>query len=97
MRKIHPVVQPIATKLCDKLVSMLPTNGGKQRDPTRTNLCRCDVIRGYIESTEINIMPWISRMSLDYIGKGGLGHNFNALDTGDAEAEEYTAAVQNFR
>lgn len=29
---------------------------------------------------DINIMKWVSRAALEYIGQGGLGYSFDALD-----------------
>ncbi|KAI5118019.1 hypothetical protein M0805_003456 [Coniferiporia weirii] len=49
---------------------------------------------------EINIMEWVSRAALEYIGQGGLGYTFNALDPNDKNT--YSEAIKlvgitNFR
>ncbi|KAF8514432.1 cytochrome P450 [Hysterangium stoloniferum] len=44
-------------------------------------------------SKEVDVMPWMSRGALEYIGQAGLGHSFNALDI-DAR-DVYTQAVKN--
>jgi hypothetical protein len=42
---------------------------------------------------EIDVMPWMSRAALEYIGQAALGHSLNALDI-DAK-DVYTQAVRN--
>ena len=43
--------------------------------------CR-DILRLKVKAgeTDINVMKWISRTALEFIGQGGFGHSFGALD-----------------
>ncbi|KAF8523309.1 cytochrome P450, partial [Hysterangium stoloniferum] len=44
-------------------------------------------------SKDVDVMPWMSRGALEYIGQARLGHSFNALDIGAKDV--YTQAVRN--
>ncbi|PAV20282.1 cytochrome P450 [Pyrrhoderma noxium] len=44
---------------------------------------------------EINIMKWMSRAALEYIGQGGLGYSFNALEE-NAPHNKYSDAIKLF-
>ncbi|KAI5121966.1 hypothetical protein M0805_002036 [Coniferiporia weirii] len=41
---------------------------------------------------EMNVMKWISRAALEYIGQGGLGYKFDALD--ESIENEYSSSVK---
>ena len=53
-----------------------------------------EVIRRQInnDSKEINIMQWMSRAALEYIGQGGLGYSFDALD--DSKSNTYSDSIK---
>lgn len=40
---------------------------------------------------ELNVITWISRAALEYIGQGGMGYSFEALD--ESKTSEYNDAV----
>ncbi|KAH8115664.1 cytochrome P450 [Phellopilus nigrolimitatus] len=42
----------------------------------------------------INVMTWVSRAALEYIGQGGLGYSFDALD--EQETNMYSETMKNF-
>ncbi len=42
--------------------------------------------------TEINVMTWMSRAALEYIGRGGFGFTFDALN--ENSSSEYSEAVK---
>ena len=41
----------------------------------------------------VDIMNWTSRAALEYVGRGGLGYNFDALDK-DEQRNEYSEAIK---
>ena len=43
------------------------------------------------EGQELNVMKWMSRAALEYIGQGGLGYSFDALD--ESKTNKYSEAV----
>ena len=47
------------------------------------------------EESEINLMKWLSRAALEYIGQGGLGYTFEALD--ETKTSTYSEAIKIFR
>ncbi|TDL20047.1 cytochrome P450 [Rickenella mellea] len=55
-----------------------------------------DVLARQVRSgaEEINVMQWMSRAALEYIGQGGMGYSFEALD--DMKTNEYSSAVKMF-
>lgn len=90
MRDLLPVVQPIADKLLATLVSQLPHNDGK---PELCMVVYSDVTRlAVIESKEIDMLPWISRGSLEYVCQATMGYSFNALNPGTPH--EYADAIR---
>lgn len=40
-------------------------------------------------------MKWMSRAALEYIGQGGLGHSFQALD--EAKTDTFSEAIKLLR
>jgi len=44
---------------------------------------------------EIDMLHWMSRAALEYIGQGGLGYSFRNLDD-EGEPNEYSHAVRDF-
>lgn len=55
------------------------------------------IVKQVREGTEeINIMKWMSRAALEYIGQGGLGYSFNALEE-NAPHNKYSDAIKLFR
>ncbi|KAI0922504.1 hypothetical protein AcW1_002875 [Taiwanofungus camphoratus] len=72
MRELLPIIQPIADKLREVLLTQIPSDGSV---------------------TEIDIMPWMSRGTLEYISQAGLGYSFNALDP--AKKNTYAEAVKS--
>ena len=40
-------------------------------------------------------MKWMSRAALEYIGQGGLGYTFEALD--ESKTDTYSEAIKIFR
>lgn len=41
---------------------------------------------------EINMLDWMSRAALEYIGQGGLGYSFDALDR--SKSNEYAESIK---
>ncbi len=41
---------------------------------------------------EINVMRWMSRAALEYIGQGGLGYSFDALN--ENKINRYNEAIR---
>ncbi|KAG1829189.1 cytochrome P450 [Suillus variegatus] len=79
MRELLPVIQTISHQLKSILVSNLPSRS--EDDHAR---CR--------ESVELDVLPWLSRSSLDCICEGVLGYHSAALETGNED--EYTNALR---
>lgn len=44
---------------------------------------------------DINVMKWMSRAALEYIGQGGLGYSFDALD--ETKVNTYSEVIKMFR
>jgi hypothetical protein len=42
----------------------------------------------------MDVMKWISRAALEYIGQGGLGYSFDALDEG--KKNTYSELIKSF-
>ncbi|TDL20056.1 cytochrome P450 [Rickenella mellea] len=55
-----------------------------------------DVLIRQVQSgkEDVNVMPWMSRAALEYIGQGGLGYSFEALD--DTKTNEYSESTKMF-
>ncbi|TDL20057.1 cytochrome P450 [Rickenella mellea] len=55
-----------------------------------------DVLTSQVMSgnQDINVLKWISRGALEYIGQGGLGYSFDALD--DATTDDYFESIRKF-
>jgi hypothetical protein len=43
---------------------------------------------------EFDVLEWVSRTSLEYIGQGGIGYNFGAFAEADPSGIEYMHAVR---
>ena len=41
----------------------------------------------------VDIMNWTSRAALEYVGRGGLGYNFDALNKNE-QRNEYSEAIK---
>lgn len=41
----------------------------------------------------VNVMRWLSRAALEYIGRGGFGHSFGPLD--DEKSTDYNNALKS--
>ncbi|KAF7969084.1 hypothetical protein HWV62_28328 [Athelia sp. TMB] len=90
MRDLLPIVQPIADKLLAMLVSQLPADYGNLAPSlwsggTDNSFCPSD-------SKEVDMVPWISRGSLEYVCQATMGYSFNALDPD--MPHEYADAVR---
>lgn len=79
MRELLPIIQTISHQLKSALVSNLSARS--EHDHAR-----------YRESVEVDVLPWLSRSSLDCICEGVLGYHSAALDTGNED--EYTDALR---
>ncbi|KAG2146016.1 cytochrome P450 [Suillus bovinus] len=79
MRELLPIIQTISHQLKSILVSNL--SAGNEHDHAS---CR--------ESVELDLLPWLSRSSLDCICEGVLGYHSAALDT--RKEDEYTDALR---
>lgn len=44
---------------------------------------------------ELDMLDWLSRTALEYIGQGGIGHTFNVFGK-ENETSEYTKSVKHF-
>ena len=42
---------------------------------------------------EINVMRWLTRVALEYIGRGGLGHSFGPMEE-ESEQTEHESALK---
>ncbi|EMD39638.1 hypothetical protein CERSUDRAFT_111948 [Gelatoporia subvermispora B] len=72
MRDLLPVIQPIADKMRDVLLGLIPPG----EDPH-----------------EIDLVPWMSRGTLEYVCQANLGYTFHALEPD--KTNEYAKAVRN--
>lgn len=45
---------------------------------------------------KIDMLHWISRAALEYIGQAGMGYSFDSLDPQGNIQNQYTKAVKNF-
>ena len=56
----------------------------------------CDVLEQQIkeDDEDVDMSTWMSRAALEYIGQGGMGYQFNALDM--AKTNKYHDAVKLF-
>lgn len=45
-------------------------------------------------TVEIDVLDWNTRVALELVGQGGLGHSFNCLD--EFSESPYTSALKNF-
>lgn len=79
MRELLPIIQTISRQLKSALVSNL-------------SACSEHDHAGCRESVELDVLPWLSRSSLDCICEGVLGYRSAALDTGNED--EYTDALR---
>lgn len=79
MRELLPIIQTISRQLKSALVSNL-------------SACSEHDHAGRRESVELDVLPWLSRSSLDCICEGVLGYHSAALDTGNED--EYTDALR---
>jgi hypothetical protein len=79
MRELLPIIQTISHQLKSALVSNLSARS--EHDHARQR-----------ESVEVDVLPWLSRSSLDCICEGVLGYHSAALDTGNED--EYTDALR---
>ncbi|KAH8119663.1 cytochrome P450 [Phellopilus nigrolimitatus] len=91
MRDLIPIFYPIAHEVTVpslRFYVLAVTN--------RTMFCAKfrDVIARQVRSgaEEINVMKWMSRAALEYIGQGGLGYTFEALD--DSVPNKYSEAIK---
>ncbi|KAL5524315.1 hypothetical protein ACEPAF_9455 [Sanghuangporus sanghuang] len=57
----------------------------------------CAVLEGEISKGThyIDVMNWTSRAALEYVGQGGLGYSFDALD--ESQTNEYSDALKDFQ
>ena len=44
-------------------------------------------------ATQVDVMNWTSRAALEYVGQGGLGYTFDALDERQ-QKNEYSEAIK---
>ena len=56
----------------------------------------CDVLEQQIKENDedVDMSTWMSRAALEYIGQGGMGYQFDALDM--AKTNKYHDAVKLF-
>ena len=47
------------------------------------------------DGKDINVLKWMSRAALEYIGQGGLGYSFDALD--ENKTNKYSEVAREFR
>lgn len=92
MRDLIPVFYPIAHKVSIRLLT------GKSADhvPVLCVLQLRDILENQVRSgkEEINVMLWMSRAALEYIGQGGLGYSFDALN--EHSTNTYSEAIKMF-
>ena len=58
----------------------------------------CDVLANEVRNAngkDINVMMWMSRAALEYIGQGGLGYSFDALDA--KKTNKYSESTKMLR
>ena len=89
MRDLIPVFYPIAHQVSTVIFRQV------------IGLIEClqlsDILERKIRSgeDEINFLGWMSRAALQYIGVGGLGYSFDALD--ENAKNEYSDVIKLFR
>jgi hypothetical protein len=81
MRELLSVIQTISHQLKSTLVSKI--SACSEHDHARRR-----------ESIELDVLPWLSRSSLDCICEGVLGYHSAALDGNE---DEYTDALRMLR
>ena len=57
-----------------------------------------DVLANEVRNTngkDVNVMMWMSRAALEYIGQGGLGYSFDALDA--TKTNKYSESAKMLR
>ena len=47
-------------------------------------------------SKDIDMLSWMSRTALEYIGQGGLGYSFDSLSSAEGSANPYSSSVKGF-
>ncbi|KAG1723804.1 cytochrome P450 [Suillus lakei] len=79
MRELLPIIQTISHQLKSILVANISAHSEHDH-------ARCT------DSVELDVLPWLSRSSLDCVCEGVLGYHSAALDTGNED--EYTKALR---
>ena len=46
-------------------------------------------------SKEVDMLSWMSRTALEYIGQGGLGYSFDSLSSAEGSANVYSSSVKS--
>ena len=99
MRELLPVIQPIADKMRDVLLGLLPPGDGERTPPffPRLDLTMTPTLTAPrpadAEPHEIDLVPWMSRGTLEYVCQANLGYTFHALEPD--RTNEYATAVRN--
>lgn len=89
LRSILPRIQVIADELVERLQDDLPTNGGAL-DFDAVHPPRSSILT---DAREIDILPWLGKGTIEYVGRGILGVNFDSLEP--AKTNQYTDTIRN--
>lgn len=44
---------------------------------------------------DVDMLSWMSRTALEYIGQGGLGYSFDSLSSAEGSANKYSSSVKS--
>ena len=91
MRGLIPVFYPIAHKVSHLLPWVLSICTWSLLD---LGLQLRDILSEQVREgkKDIDVMAWMSRAALEYIGQGGLGYSFDALDV--TKVNKYNTAIK---
>ena len=83
---------PIFTPITHQVGCIFNMSGGKTK-------CRQleDVLTHQVKISngkDVDVMKWVSRIALEFLGQGGLGYTFNALD--ESKKDTYSETLKEF-
>lgn len=89
LRSILPQIQVIADELVKRLQDGLPTNGGE----SHYDFAHAPCSPLLTDTREINVLPWLGKGTIEYVGRGILGVSFDSLEP--AKTNKYTDTIRN--
>lgn len=92
MRQLLPVIQPIANGLLAAIKGKVPEDGSESSVLSSFMNVLLNAIVGV---REIDVLPWIARGTIEYVGQAVLGVSFGPLDPG--QPHEYIDAIRKIQ